>query len=69
MPKEFIPSVEKGLLAAMNKGPFAGYPVVDVKCVLVDGSSHPVVSSDMAFQLCAQMCFKMAFMKAKPVLL
>ena len=69
IPKEFIPSVEKGLAAAMNKGPFAGYPVVDVKCVLVDGSSHPVDSSDMAFQLCAQMCFKQAFMKASPVLL
>ena len=69
VPKEYIPSVEKGLLAAMNKGPFAGYPVVDVKCVLVDGSSHPVDSSDMAFQLCAQMCFKQAFMKASPVLL
>jgi Translation elongation factors (GTPases) len=69
VPKEFIPSVEKGLAAAMNKGPFAGYPVVDVKCVLVDGSSHPVDSSDMAFQLCAQMCFKQAFMKANPVLL
>ena len=69
VPKEYIPSVEKGLMAAMNKGPFAGYPVVDVKCVLVDGSSHPVDSSDMAFQLCAQMCFKQAFMKANPVLL
>ena len=69
VPKEYIPSVEKGLMAAMNKGPFAGYPVVDVKCVLVDGSSHPVDSSDMAFQLCAQMCFKQAFMKASPVLL
>ena len=69
IPKEYIPSVQKGLAAAMNKGPFAGYPVVDVKCVLVDGSSHPVDSSDMAFQLCAQMCFKQAFMKANPVLL
>ena len=69
VPKEYIPSVEKGLMAAMNKGPFAGYPVVDVKCVLVDGSSHPVDSSDMAFQICAQMCFKQAFMKANPVLL
>ena len=69
VPKEYIPSVEKGLAAAMLKGPFAGYPVVDVKCVLVDGSSHPVDSSDMAFQICAQMCFKQAFMKASPVLL
>ena len=69
VPKEYIPSVEKGLAAAMLKGPFAGYPVVDVKCVLVDGSSHPVDSSDMAFQICAQLCFKQAFMKASPVLL
>lgn len=69
IPKEFIPSVQKGLVAAMVKGPFAGYPVVDVKCVLVDGSYHPVDSSDMAFQLCAQMCFKEAFMKASPILL
>ena len=69
IPKEYIPSVQKGLAAAMNKGPFAGYPVVDVRCVLVDGSSHPVDSSDMAFQLCAQMCFKQAFTKASPVLL
>lgn len=69
IPKEFIPSVQKGLVAAMVKGPFAGYPVVDVKCVLVDGSYHPVDSSDMSFQLCAQMCFKEAFMKASPILL
>ena len=69
IPKEFIPSVQKGLVAAMVKVPFAGYPVVDVKCVLVDGSYHPVDSSDMSFQLCAQMCFKEAFMKASPILL
>ena len=69
IPKEFIPSVQKGLQTAMQKGPFAGYPVVDVKCVLLDGGFHPVDSSDMAFQVCAQMCFKQAFMKATPVLL
>jgi translation elongation factor EF-G len=69
VPKEYISSVQKGLLNAMAKGPFAGYPVVDVKCVLVDGSHHPVDSSDMAFQVCAAMCFKQAFMKASPVLL
>lgn len=69
IPKEYIPSVQKGLIAAMDKGPFAGYPVVDVKCVLVDGSFHPVDSSDMAFQVCAQMCFKQAFRKANPILL
>ncbi|MDD4848263.1 MAG: elongation factor G [Bacteroidales bacterium] len=69
IPKEFIPSVQKGLFNAMNKGPFAGYPVVDVKCVLLDGSHHPVDSSDMAFQTCAAICFKQAFKKASPVLL
>lgn len=69
IPKEYIPSVQKGLMAAMDKGPFAGYPVVDGKCVLVDGSFHPVDSSDMAFQVCAQMCFKQAFRKASPILL
>lgn len=69
IPKEFIPSVQKGLQAAMLKGPFAGYPVVDLRCVLVDGSSHPVDSSDMAFQICAQLCMKQAFPKAQPVLL
>mgnify|MGYP003396818784 FL=1 len=49
IPKEYIPSVEKGLRKAMEKSPMAEYPVVDVKCVLVDGSYHPVDSSDMAF--------------------
>ena len=69
IPKEYMPSIQKGLLAAMAKSPVAGYPVVDVKCVLVDGSFHPVDSSDMAFQLCAAMCFKQGFKKANPVLL
>ena len=69
IPKEFIPSVEKGLRKAMEKSPVAEYPVVDVKCVLVDGSYHPVDSSDMAFQLCAAMCFKQAFKKANPIIM
>ena len=69
IPKEFIPSVEKGLRKAMEKSPLAEYPVVDVKCVLVDGSYHPVDSSDMAFQLCAAMCFKQAFKKANPIIM
>lgn len=69
IPKEFIPSVQKGLQTAMQKGPLAGYPVVDVRCVLVDGSSHPVDSSDMAFQTCAQLCLKQAFPKAGPLLM
>ena len=69
IPKEFIPSVEKGLRKAKEKSPVAEYPVVDVKCVLVDGSYHPVDSSDMAFQLCAAMCFKQAFKKANPIIM
>ena len=69
IPKEFIPSIEKGLIKAMQKSPIAEYPVVDVKCVLVDGSYHPVDSSDMAFQLCAAQCFKQAFRKANPIIM
>jgi elongation factor G len=69
IPAEYISSVEKGLRKAMDKGPLAGFPVVDVKAVLVDGGFHPVDSSDMAFQLCAAMCFKQGFMKAGPKLL
>ena len=69
IPKEFIPSVEKGLRKAMEKSPIAEYPVVDVRCVLVDGSYHPVDSSDMAFQLCAAQCFKQAFRKANPIIM
>lgn len=69
IPGEFIGSVDKGIKTAMNKGALAGFPVVDIKAVLYDGSYHPVDSSDMAFQICAQECFKEAFRKAKPVLL
>ena len=70
IPKGYIPGIQKGLLAAMDKGPYAGYPVVDLRCVLVDGSAHPVDSSDMAFQICAQLCMKEAFRRgAAPVLL
>jgi len=69
IPKEFLPSIQKGLIKAMEKSPIAGYPVVDVKCVLVDGSFHPVDSSDMAFQTCAAMCFKQAFRQASPIVM
>lgn len=69
IPSEFIGSVDKGIQKALLKGPLAGFPVVDVKVVLVDGSAHAVDSSDMAFQLCAEAAFKQAFVKAKPVLL
>jgi elongation factor G len=69
IPNEFIPSVNKGIVKTMEKGILAGFPVVDVKVVLVDGGFHPVDSSDMAFQTCASICFKNGFMKANPILL
>ncbi|MBN1499469.1 MAG: elongation factor G [Spirochaetes bacterium] len=69
IPVEFIPSVKKGLEKTMAEGILAGYEVLDVKAILIDGSYHPVDSSDMAFQLCASMCFKEAFRKASPVIL
>ena len=69
IPAEFIQSVNKGVMKTLERGILAGYPVVDVKVVLLDGSHHPVDSSDMAFQTCASICFKEAFMKANPILL
>jgi len=69
IPKEFIPSVEKGLREAITSGPLAGFPVVGVKVKLVFGSYHDVDSSEMAFKLAASMAFKQGFAKASPVLL
>jgi len=69
IPSEFIPSVNKGIQKTLEKGILAGYPVVDVKAVLLDGNFHPVDSSDMAFQTCASICFKQGFLKATPILL
>ena len=69
IPKEFIPSVEKGLRETIVSGPLAGFPVVDVKVKLVFGSYHDVDSSEMAFKLASSMAFKQGFAKAKPVLL
>lgn len=69
IPNEYIPSVDKGIKKIMNRGILAGFPIVDVKVVLLDGSFHAVDSSDMAFQVCAQECFKQGFRKAKPILL
>jgi len=69
IPLEFIQSVNKGIKKSMLKGPLAGFPVVDIKVVLHDGSHHAVDSSDMAFQTCASICFKNGFMKGNPVLL
>lgn len=69
IPNEFIPSVRKGIVKTMSEGVLAGYPVEDVKVVLIDGKFHPVDSSDFAFQTCASILFKESFMKANPVLL
>ena len=69
VPKEYIPAVEAGVKEAMESGVLAGYPVVDVKVTLFDGSYHEVDSSEMAFKIAASMGFKEAARKAKPVLL
>ena len=69
IPREFIPAVEKGVKAQMENGVIAGYPVVDVKVVLYDGSYHDVDSSEMAFKIAGSMGFKDGAKKANPVLL
>lgn len=69
IPKEYIPAVEKGVIEATESGVLAGYPVVDVRVTLFDGSYHEVDSSEMAFKIAASMCFKEAMRKANPVLL
>jgi len=69
IPKEFIPAVEKGVREAMTTGVLAGYPMVDLKVSLTDGSYHEVDSSEMAFKIAGSIGFKEACRKAKPVLL
>ncbi len=69
VPKEFIPAVEKGVRESLEGGILAGYPMVDVKAMLFDGNYHEVDSSEMAFKICASICFKEACRRAKPVLL
>jgi len=69
IPREFIPAVQKGLLEALQKGVVAGYPVVDVKVTLTDGSYHEVDSSELAFKMAAIMGFKEGAATAEPVLL
>jgi elongation factor G len=69
IPKEYIPAVEKGMREQLQSGVLAGYPVVDVKAILFDGSYHDVDSSEMAFKIAGSMAFKEAFSKANPVLL
>ena len=69
IPKEYIPSVEKGIIEAMENGIMAGYPVVDVRIELIDGQFHEVDSSEMAFKIAGSMAFKEAAAKAQPKLL
>jgi len=69
VPREYIPAVEKGLKEALNNGVLAGFPVVDVKVTLFDGSYHDVDSSELAFKLAAILAFKDGMRKASPVLL
>jgi elongation factor G len=69
IPREFIPAIDKGIQEAVNTGVIAGYPVVDVKVTVFDGSYHDVDSNEMAFKIAGSMGFKEGFRKAKPVLL
>ena len=69
VPRNFYPAVEKGIQEAIQKGPLAGYPIVGLKAVLYDGSSHPVDSNEMAFKLAAILAYKEAMPNAGPTLL
>jgi elongation factor G len=69
VPREYIPAVDKGVQEAMGNGVMAGYPMVDIKVTLYDGSYHDVDSSEMAFKIAGSMCFKEGAKKADPVLL
>jgi len=69
IPKEYIPSIEKGFKNAMKNGVLAGYPLDKLKVTVVDGSFHPVDSDALSFEICASLAFKSACSKAKPVLL
>ena len=69
IPKEFIPSIQKGFTTAMRNGVLAGYPLDQLKVTVIDGSFHPVDSDQLSFEVCAIQAFKKACEKAKPVLL
>ncbi|MGA1658598.1 MAG: elongation factor G, partial [Ilumatobacteraceae bacterium] len=69
VPREYVPAVDKGIKEAMEGGVIAGYPVVDVKVTIFDGSYHDVDSNEMAFKIAGSMAFKDGFQKARPVLL
>lgn len=69
VPKNYVPAVEKGIRDGMEKGPLAGYPVVNIKAVFYDGSYHDVDSNEMAFKIAASLAFKKGIIEAKPILL
>jgi elongation factor G len=69
IPREFIPACEKGFREAVKKGPLIGFPIVGVRCVINDGQSHPVDSSEIAFRTAALMGFREAYERAKPTIL
>ena len=69
IPSEYIPAVEKGIIQVMSKGPFAAYPVVDMRVVVYDGSAHDVDSSEFAFTEAAARCFSRLFIQSRPELL
>ena len=68
-PKEFIAPIDKGIQEALNSGVIAGYPVVDIKVTLIDGSYHEVDSSEAAFKIAGSMAIKEALRKSRPILL
>jgi len=69
IPTEFVPSCDKGFRAAIQKGSLIGFPIVNIRCVINDGQSHPVDSSDIAFQQAAIGAFREGYNKAKPCIL
>jgi elongation factor G len=69
IPREFIPSVEKGVIDAMNSGPQAGFPLIDLRVTLIDGSYHPVDSSEMSFKVAGSLAIREGVKKCAPKLL
>jgi elongation factor G len=69
IPQEYIPSVDKGFRSALDRGTYIGYPIINVKAVVNDGATHPVDSSDQAFQTAALAAFRSVYEKAKPIAL